>query len=146
MDIIINNYPIVVTLIIVALTVAAIFIGKRFGVKFINIAKSIIEFVANTLKSLELKDDKLGLVISLISQGITYAIAINMDNSIDTKVEDSLKFIQNISGQLGEQLTEDELEIIAAVLQVTFIFIQTLNIKPSFKYQRLVKYAAKLNK
>jgi hypothetical protein len=138
-------YPLIISLVLIALSFGAIFIGNKFGVKFINIAKTIVEFIAKTLESLDLKNDKVGLIISLITQGITYAIAINLDNDKETKVADALAFIKNISSGLGEELTEAELEVIKSALEITFIFIETLNIR-SFKYKKIVKYAAKYSK
>jgi len=142
-----NKYMLVIILIVLVITVLAALIANKFGIKFINTTKSIVQFVSDTLVSLNIESGQVSVIEDLILQAIAYAIAINGDSSIDTKASDALLYIKDLASKLGVALTDQDIVIISEVLKIAFAFITSLNIRvTSITKKKLIKYNAKLMK
>jgi len=119
---------------------------KLFGLKYINITKSIVLFAKNNLEQLGMSNEKIKLILDIMLQAITTAIVIDSNQTTDEKVENAMTFVSNICGELGLTFTDFEKTIIRDVFILVFIFINTLKISPTkVSYNKLAKANLKLN-
>lgn len=141
-----NMHPLVwIATLVILFTILMVVLVNKVGVKWINVTESIVLFIKNNLTTLGVTNNKLNLILNLMSQALTYSLIINSDRDIDTKVEDSVIFIKNLSDELSTTITDGEIKIIKEVFKLVFIFMDTLNIKPtSLKYRKMVKCNTKL--
>lgn len=122
-----------------------IFLINKIGLKWINITESIVVFIEKNLIQLGISNEKLTLIIQLISEAITSASIIVSDSDNDIKTIDAVGFIMDICKDLNVVISDDEKNTITTVVKLVFIFMSTLNIMPAkLSHAKILRVNTKL--
>ncbi|OPJ60333.1 hypothetical protein [Clostridium oryzae] len=133
-------------LFVIIIAVLAFFTAKKFGIKYIKTAESIVTFARNLLLQLGFNNEKANSIMSVILRAVSYALAVDSASAIEEKVKVSLDFFNKMLLQFEKSgtkivLDDSEINVLETVFKLTFIFINTLGIsKKHVQFKSLQKY------
>ena len=120
---------IITAIVVILLSVVAVFISKWFGLTIIQTTKAIVDLVRQALKDAKVGNEQLSNILLLISQAIVYVIAIGSTDDVNTQTQEGLRFVRDIIKEFGYTVTGAELLIIADVLKMAFEVINSMHLK-----------------
>lgn len=143
--------PILIALGVLLLGVIAIFIVKKIGQNFVNVAKRVVEFVYSTLKDIGISSDKIDLIVDLILRGLTYVQSISKSTTpFEEKVSAACLFIDRLLNEAGLTITEEEKGFIETVIRGGFQVMDMLGLDAKAvtvsNYVKLYKKTTKVAK
>ena len=137
---------IIIVLVVILASCAMLFISKKFGLKFVNIAQSIVLFVRDTLQALNMNNDRIDNLIGFILQAIAYALTLGTAADIQQRVDAAMDLVRRLSDSVQYNITDAEKVIIRQVFTLTFIFMSSLNIQPNrLNYEKALKSMTREN-
>lgn len=133
--------------IVILLAFIAIYIGKKYGITFVTISQKIVVFIREALSSFNIGNAQTDLAINLILKTVDYILNIITTNDINTRTDSAIEYLKQLVKELDPKntLTDAEINIIAEVLKMVFIFLSTFTINVGMlKYEKMVKVNDKI--
>jgi len=127
-----SPYMPVITVVLLAIIICcgAIFFKQKYGIKIITTAESIVKFVRDALIMLNLDTPTIQVVIDLMLEAITLALNVVGAETIEMRVAQAMDYVE-MKIEPEYPLTVGQISIIKQAFMFTFIFMDSLNIKPN---------------